>query len=195
MTAGPRSRLIASTIAVVQEQGVHAAGLAELLKRSNASRNSLYQHFPAGKSELVENAAKIVSRIVNSHIARADQTLESTGDLGQWLDFLISFWRGPLESSAYREGSFMMAAALAESDPNVQAVAGQAFVEWSAQISKSLTRAGFSDEAARSLGGFTLTVIEGAIIQSRALKSVHPLDEAHQHLIALLRHYLAEPTG
>src|SRR5258707_14677389 len=99
MAAGPRARLIASTISTVQEQGVHAAGLAELLKRSNASRNSLYQHFPAGKSELVENAARIVSRIVNSHIVRADETLRATGSLESWLAELIRFWRAPLESS------------------------------------------------------------------------------------------------
>ncbi|MEV6767516.1 TetR/AcrR family transcriptional regulator [Nocardia sp. NPDC051030] len=189
MTAGPRTRLIASTIAVVQEQGVHAAGLAELLKRSNASRNSLYQHFPAGKSELVENAARIVSRIVNSHIVRADETMRATGSLESWLAELIRFWRAPLESSEYREGSFMMAAALAEADPNVQAVAGQAFTEWTGQIAKSLSRAGFSDDEAHSLAGFILTAIEGAIIQARALKSVRPMDDAQRHLTALLRYY------
>jgi TetR/AcrR family transcriptional repressor of lmrAB and yxaGH operons len=46
MTAGPRTRLIESTIELVREQGVHAAGLATLLERGNVSRNSL---LPAGK--------------------------------------------------------------------------------------------------------------------------------------------------
>ncbi len=50
---GPRARLIESAIQLVREQGVHAAGLAALLDRGKASRNSLYQHFPEGKSELV----------------------------------------------------------------------------------------------------------------------------------------------
>ncbi len=54
---GPRARLIESAIQLVREQGVHAAGLAALLDRGKASRNSLYQHFPEGKSELVASPA------------------------------------------------------------------------------------------------------------------------------------------
>ncbi|WP_280357285.1 TetR/AcrR family transcriptional regulator, partial [Nocardia otitidiscaviarum] len=56
MSAGPRDRLIESAIELVREQGVHGAGLSALLDRSRASRNSLYQHFPEGKGELVEAA-------------------------------------------------------------------------------------------------------------------------------------------
>ncbi|MCP9625448.1 TetR/AcrR family transcriptional regulator, partial [Nocardia otitidiscaviarum] len=56
MSAGPRDRLIESAIELVREQGVHGAGLSALLDRSRASRNSLYQHFPEGKGELVEGA-------------------------------------------------------------------------------------------------------------------------------------------
>lgn len=47
---------------MVQEFGVHAAGLTELLKRSNTARNSLYQHFPAGRGELVVTATQLGSR-------------------------------------------------------------------------------------------------------------------------------------
>ncbi|QLY32627.1 TetR/AcrR family transcriptional regulator [Nocardia huaxiensis] len=190
MAAGPRARLIASTIATVQEHGVHAAGLSELLKRSNASRNSLYQHFPSGKGELVETAAKIVSRLVYSHISRTADALPDARSVEQWLDELLAFWRLQLESSDYRAGSFMMAAALDELDPSLQSTAGQAFAEWTARLADGLVSVGVDRATACSLSGFLLSVIEGAIVQSRALKSSHPFDDARAQLSVLLRHHL-----
>ncbi len=190
MTTGPRGRLIASTIATVQEHGVHAAGLSELLKRSNASRNSLYQHFPAGKGELVETAARIVSRVVYSHVSVAAEALAQAPSVSRWLDELFAFWRDPLESSEYREGSFMMAAALDELDPAVQAAAGQAFTEWTDRLAAGLVAAGAAPHAADALAGVLLSVIEGAILQSRALKSAHPFDDARTQLTLLLEHQL-----
>jgi AcrR family transcriptional regulator len=191
MTPGPRARLIAATIAMIQEQGVHAAGLAELLKRSNASRNSLYQHFPAGKSELVQAAARIVSRIVCSHINQTADLLATSGSVEKWLDELIRFWRAPLATSSYREGSFMMAAALDESDTELQAIAGQAFSDWAQSIAATLAAAGLPADRAASVGRFMVTAIEGAIVQSRALKSVRPLDDARDHLLTLVQSQLA----
>src|SRR6478736_1028021 len=47
------SDLIATAITMVQERGVHATGLSDLLRRSAAARNSIYQHFPGGKTELM----------------------------------------------------------------------------------------------------------------------------------------------
>ncbi|WP_067565627.1 TetR/AcrR family transcriptional regulator [Nocardia acidivorans] len=190
MTAGPRARLIASTIATVQEHGVHAAGLSELLKRSNASRNSLYQHFPSGKGELVETAAKIVSRVVYQHVSRMADALPGAPSAERWLDDLLAFWRVGLETSDYRAGSFMMAAALDELDPSVQSTAGQAFAEWTARLADGLVAAGIERATASSLSGLLLSVIEGAIVQSRALKSGHPFDDARIQLAVLLRHHL-----
>ncbi|WP_084534569.1 TetR/AcrR family transcriptional regulator [Nocardia yamanashiensis] len=190
MTAGPRARLISSTIAAVQEHGVHAAGLSELLKRSNASRNSLYQHFPAGKGELIETAAKIVSRLVYNHLSRLADALAAAPDPDKWLTDLFAFWRNELEASDYRAGSFMMAAALDELDPTVQSAAGQAFAEWTTRLADGLIAAGVPTDSARALAGLLVSVIEGVIVQSRALKSSRPFDDARPQLAILLAHHL-----
>lgn len=191
----PRARLLASTIATVQEVGVHAAGLTELLKRSHASRNSLYQHFPSGKGELVEAATRIVSRVVYSHLSAMADALRSAPPVEQWLDELFAFWREPLESSEYRLGSFMMAAALDERDSAVRVAAGQAFAEWTSRLGDGLTGAGLDHATARSLAGLLLSVIEGAIVQSRALESSVPFDDARDQMTVLLNCYLAPRPG
>ena len=188
----PRTRLLASTIPMVQEFGVHGAALTELLKRSNTSRNSLYQHFPTGKTEVVETATRIVSRVVGSHLSAMVQQLPTTPSIDRWLDELLAFWLDPLESSDYRLGSFMMAAALDEFDPTVQSAAGQAFTDWTALLAGGLVETGLDNLTARSIGGLLLSAIEGAIIQSRALKSSEPFTDAHSQLSVLLRSQLAQ---
>ncbi|MFE3290494.1 TetR/AcrR family transcriptional regulator [Rhodococcus sp. NPDC059234] len=190
-TARPRARLLASTIAIVQELGVNAAGVTELLKRSNASRNSLYQHFPSGKGQLVETATRIVSRLVYSHLNAMSEKLANEPSVEQWLDELFAFWREPLESSEYRLGSFMMAAALDELDPAVQSAAGQAFTDWTARLADGMVAAGIEEETARSMAGLLLSVIEGAIVQSRALESSQPFVDARIQLGVLLGHHLS----
>nr|WP_172687821.1 TetR/AcrR family transcriptional regulator [Prescottella equi]ARX60176.1 Transcriptional regulator, TetR family [Prescottella equi] len=187
----PRARLLASTVAAVQEVGVHAAGLTDLLDRAGASRNSLYQHFPQGKAQLVETATRIVSRIVHSHLSVMADALTGAPSIEQWLDELFAFWREPLESSEYRKGSFMLAAALDELDPAVQTAASQAFTEWTSRLTDGLVGARLEHTTARQIAGLLLSVIEGAIVQARALKSSTPFDDARDQMTVLLNHHLA----
>ncbi|WP_433731779.1 TetR/AcrR family transcriptional regulator [Nocardia sp. CA-129566] len=183
MTAGPRDRLIESAIELVREQGVHAAGLAALLERSNASRNSLYQHFPSGKSQLVEVATKTAGE----RLAVVMDKVTAKGTPAQWASALTDWWQRALTRSSFSTGCPIVGAALAESEPGVQAAAGAAFTDWTDRIANALCDNGLSVEQARSLAGFVISALEGAIIQSRALKSTRPLDDAQIHLTALLR--------
>jgi TetR/AcrR family transcriptional repressor of lmrAB and yxaGH operons len=182
MTAGPRARLIESAIELVREQGVHAAGLAALLDRSHASRNSLYQHFPSGKSELVETATKIAGDRMTAVI----DEVTAAGPPEQWLAALIGWWKLVLEQSSFTAGCPIVGAALAESEPRVQAAAGAALGDWADHLATALTGKGLPAVQAKSLAGFIISAIEGAIVQSRALKSTQPLDDAQAHLVTLL---------
>ncbi|MGY4099644.1 TetR/AcrR family transcriptional regulator [Nocardia sp. R16R-3T] len=188
MTSGPRDRLIDSAIDLVREQGVHAAGLATLLERSRVSRNSLYQHFPSGKGELVE----IATRTAGERLAAMMDKITGSGSAEQWIVALVGRWRRALERSAFTAGCPIVGAALAESEPRVQATAGAVFTDWTDQLAKGLCDKGLSAEEARSLAGFVISALEGAIIQSRALKSTRPLDDAQVHLTALLRSAVPE---
>ncbi|MEV4240972.1 TetR/AcrR family transcriptional regulator [Nocardia sp. NPDC049737] len=183
MTLGPRDRLIEGAIELVREQGVHAAGLATLLERSRASRNSLYQHFPSGKSELVE----VATRTAGARLAAVTGKITGSGTAEQWIAALVGWWRHTLEKSAFTTGCPIVGAALAEAEPRVQAAAGTVFSDWTDQLANGLRDKGLSAEQARSLAGFVISALEGAIIQSRALKSTRPLDDAQVHLTALLR--------
>ncbi|WP_051175527.1 TetR/AcrR family transcriptional regulator [Nocardia exalbida] len=187
MTAGPRARLIESAIDLVREQGVHAAGLTTLLERSNASRNSLYQHFPAGKSELVETATRVAGARIGEVIDKV-----TAAPPRRWFDSLLGWWVPALRKTGYRAGCPVVGAALAESEPRVQAAAGEVFAAWHERLGAALVSAGMTAADARSFSSFAFSAMEGAIIQARAMKSTRPLEDAQRHLAVLLESYLPE---
>ena len=176
---GPRERLIASAIALVREEGVHAAGLAELLARSNTARNSLYQHFPAGKSQLIEES----TRVAGAHMTRTLTKLTDGGSPEEWIAKFVGWWKKNLQATEYVFGCPVVGAALAESEPAIQAAAGEAFTTWGEIIAASLIGAGVPEQDAGSLGRFALSAIEGAVIQARATKSVVALDDAQRYVV------------
>ncbi|WP_067852843.1 TetR/AcrR family transcriptional regulator [Nocardia shimofusensis] len=195
MRNGPRDRLIEGAIALVREQGVQGAGLAALLARTNTSRNSLYQHFPGGKSELVQAATSVGGQRVSAHIDR----VVSTGEPADWAVALVGWGRWLLSSGDFGAGCPVAGAALAQSEPGVQAAAAAAFEDWSTRLAAALEGAGLTAARARSLAGFLVSTVEGAILVARAAKSARPLDEAEENLLLLLaaeqRHATQQPPA
>jgi AcrR family transcriptional regulator len=176
MTAGPRERLIDSTIALIRRRGVHATGLTDLLNHSGTARQSIYQHFPGGKAELVENATKEAGKQMVDLL----DTFED--DPITVLDGLISWWEEEMSSTGYASGCPVVAAALSPTP-----AAGRAFTAWENRFTGVLVRAGVAQQAAFSLATFTLSALEGAIVLSRAASSTRPLDDVRTQLTMLLK--------
>lgn len=176
MTAGPRERLIDSTIALIRRRGVHATGLTDLLSHSSTARQSIYQHFPGGKAELVEQATKEAGRQM---VALLDTFDDNPVDM---VDGLVTWWEHELNTSDHTSGCPVLAAALAPSP-----AAGRVFAAWESRFTGVLVRAGLPQPAAASLATFTLSALEGAIVLSRAASSTRPLDDVRTQLTMLLR--------
>ncbi|WP_157847786.1 TetR/AcrR family transcriptional regulator [Mycolicibacterium setense] len=182
--AGPRERLIRSAIELMREYGVHATGLSDLLERSNTARGSIYQHFPAGKTELMEQATLEAGRIITSSIERLAQTLPAV----DVVDAFIAGWKHNLVDSSFAAGCPIVAAAQAGPDALVVREASAAvFADWSRVIAESIASKGVDTATAASLGSFIVSALEGAIIQCRSARSVQPLDDAGTGLMLLLR--------
>ncbi|WP_040798204.1 TetR/AcrR family transcriptional regulator [Nocardia higoensis] len=178
----PRDRLIEGAIALVREQGVQGAGLAALLARTNTSRNSLYQHFPAGKGELVEAATLVAGERMSDYIDR----VTAQGGPEDWAAALVRWATRLVESGDFGAGCPIAGAALAESEPAVQAAAARVFEDWTGRLAQALAGSGIPADRARSLAGFLVSSVEGAMLVARAAKSVRPLAEAEENLRALL---------
>lgn len=178
---GPRERLISTAIAMVQERGVHATGLSDLLRRSSAARNSIYQHFPGGKQELMVAATETAGAVVAARVDR----LAETGDPAAVLRAMIAGWIAELEDSDFRAGCPIAAAALAGPDePAITAAAADAFAGLRTRLDTTLRAAGQRDSARTA--SVVISAIEGALLQARAAKSVQPLRDLEAILPRLL---------
>ncbi|WP_280504013.1 TetR/AcrR family transcriptional regulator [Nocardia farcinica] len=182
MRTRPRDRLIEGAIALVRERGVEGAGLATLLARTGTSRNSLYQHFPAGKGELIETATLVAGARLSAYIDR----VTAEGEPEDWLAGLVRWATRLIESGDFGAGCPVASAALAETEPAVQAAAARMFEDWTTRLAQALASTGIPADRARSLAGFLVGSVEGAMLVARAVKSTRPLVEAEENLRVLL---------
>lgn len=185
--AGPRERLILSAIELMREYGVHATGLSDLLDRSNTARGSIYQHFPAGKTELMEQATLEAGRIITARIEELTQTLPAQDVIRAFIDG----WKQNLTDSEFSGGCPIVAAAQAGPDAlAVREASAAVFADWARVIAASIESKGVDAATAGSLGSFIVSSLEGAIIQCRSARSLQPLDDAGSSLTLLLSRVL-----
>ncbi|MFB7877882.1 TetR/AcrR family transcriptional regulator [Nocardia sp. NPDC056064] len=174
-TQGPRQRLLLSAIALMCERGVHATGLSDLLAHSRTARGSIYQHFPAGKSELFEQATYAAGRTIS---ALLDDLLATRTPAGA-IDGIIDHWEQVLTGSDYTMGCPILAAAQAGAqEPAVQAASAAVFAIWTDKIAAALIESGAEAATAKVVASTVVSAVEGAIAQSRGARTTEPLDDA-----------------
>jgi len=67
-TSNARESMIQTAVDLMRERGVEATSFSEVLSASGAPRGSIYHHFPAGKSQLIEEA----TRAAGAYLAAGD---------------------------------------------------------------------------------------------------------------------------
>ncbi|MFA4080546.1 TetR/AcrR family transcriptional regulator [Mycobacteroides salmoniphilum] len=183
VTPGPRQRLIDNAIAMMRERGVHATGLADLLKRSGTARNSIYQHFPEGKAELLAAAEVEAAELANGFL----DALRARGDAEYLITRFIAWWVNQLETHDFDTGCPHAAAALAgPGEAQIRAAANDAFAGMRARLVESFRDSGVTD-GVETLASLAVSAIEGALLQAQAAHSVQPLRDVEHELISLLR--------
>ncbi|WP_280307149.1 TetR/AcrR family transcriptional regulator [Nocardia neocaledoniensis] len=174
-TRGPKQRLLVSAITLMCERGVHATGLTDLLAHSRTARGSIYQHFPAGKSELFEQATYAAGRTITALL----DDLLATRNPAEAIDGIIDYWEEALTSSDYTRGCPILAAAQAGAqEPSVQAASAVVFTTWTDRIATALRNADADPMNAKVIASTVVSAIEGAIAQSRGARSTQPLSDA-----------------
>jgi AcrR family transcriptional regulator len=166
------------------ENGVEATSFAQVIEHSGAPRGSIYNHFPGGKAQLVEEATRYAGEVVASLFASA---LEGDDPVAG-LNAIVGFWRGVLHDSDFAAGCPVLAASLeANGLPGAREAARDAFARFQDLHVELLRRAGVPGERARSLAAVAVSAVEGAIILSRAERSNAPLNRALDELTVLFQ--------
>ena len=180
MAEHPRERMIESALVLMGEHGVEATSFSQVIEHSGAPRGSIYHHFPGGKEQLITEATRYAGDVVANLMTEA---VEQHDDPVAAVDAIIGFWRTVLYDSDFAAGCPVIAATL-ESDhsPAARDAAREAFERWEQLYTEMLTRAGVTEERARSLGSIAISAVEGAVILSRARHSNGPLERVVDEL-------------
>jgi TetR/AcrR family transcriptional repressor of lmrAB and yxaGH operons len=170
---------------LIQVNGYSGTGLTAVGQHAGAPKGSLYFHFPEGKEALGEQAVALATEHFRTLLTGAVREAESPGAVvGHVIDVLAEL----LEGSDFRLGCPVSVVTLemgAQSERLRAACAG-AFESWIALVAEHLVARGRSPSVARSLATAVVSTVEGAVIVSRAQRSVEPLRCAAEVLAGLL---------
>jgi TetR/AcrR family transcriptional repressor of lmrAB and yxaGH operons len=171
--ARTRAKLVSATASLMQRQGYHATGLAEIVETSGAPRGSLYFYFPGGKEELARaalgEAAADWRRRIEAVVAEAD-------DLGAAVEAVCRLLANDLAASDFQHGCPVAAVALESAGEPVRQIIEAHYVEWEhAIVEYAVAHGGIDREAARPLATFVLASIEGALLLAKVHRSREPL--------------------
>ena len=183
--------MIASAALLIRERGARATSIDDVLAHSGAPRGSVYHHFPGGRDELIEEATAFAGEFVDARLRAAR---DGSDPLAAFDEFLAGY-RRDLVASDFRVGCPVAAVAIearGDGDP-LTARAGAVFEGWSAGLADAFADAGMSKRRAAELAEFAIAAAEGAIVLSRARRSIEPFDRARTELTAALRSEFDEP--
>lgn len=189
-----RARLAASMLELIQTSGYSGTGLNAVIEHADAPKGSIYFHFPDGKVGLGVAAVELAATQFEALIAEA---AVSTGSAAGAARAAIEALASIVSESDYRLGCPVSVVTLemgAESERLRQACAG-AFESWIAPTAALLEGNGLATEESRSLATVVVSMIEGAVIVSRATRSTQPLESAAEVIAELIERRVENAGG
>lgn len=175
--ASTKARLAESMLELIQTSGYSGTGLNAVIEHSAAPKGSLYFHFPDGKEGLGVAAVELAATKFQTLIVEA--AIDAVGP-AEAMHSAINALATLLTASDFRLGCPVSVVTLemgAESDRLRHACAA-AFESWIAPTAALLEVSGVDPNDARSLATVVVSLVEGAIIVSRAMRSTEPLAAA-----------------
>lgn len=185
MTKGERTRqkLIDATATLLQRQGYHATGLAQIVDESGAPRGSLYFHFPDGKDEL---AIAALAQSGEKWRTRVEEAVSASKDLPDAITRIVDALADDLEASSWENGCPVAAVALESVSKPVRKAVAAHYTAWQSSVSAGLVeRFGVPAPLAAQFATMSLAAIEGALLLARVHRSREPLVTVGRTLAAM----------
>jgi TetR/AcrR family transcriptional regulator, transcriptional repressor for nem operon len=180
-----RQRILRTAFQLFHEQGFHATGVATIVREAGVNPGSLY-HFFESKDDLLLGVLEFALGYLDPAVMHPVE--ESTPDPIGRVFALLDQYRNGMVKHGCRMGCPMGNLALEVSDGNPKArrLIHQNFENWSRRVEGWLVAAGDKlppDVDRAQLARFTLTVMEGGVMQARAADDLAPFDQS----VAVLR--------
>ena len=191
-----RERVLDAAMQLFHAQGYNATGIASILGRADVNPGSLFHFFPTKEDlvlALLERYLGLLRPLVVEPVfARVDDPIERVFGI-------LDGYRRMLVATECALGCPIgnLALELSDTHPNARALVAANFAQWKAAVRECL-------DAARErlppktdterLATFVLTVMEGAVMQAKAERSLASFDHSVAELRAYFDRLLAEAS-
>jgi AcrR family transcriptional regulator len=191
---GTRERIVEASSELFRRQGYNGTGVKQIVAEASAPFGSLYHFFPGGKTELgaevIRSSGALYLQLFATIAMQAPDVLSA----------VESFFEGAgetLRETDYADACPIATVALevaSVNEPLRQATA-EVFDSWITGATEYFAFAGIPRERARELALAMLSLMEGAFIFCRALRSTEPMTAAGSAALAAVSTALKESEG
>jgi TetR/AcrR family transcriptional repressor of lmrAB and yxaGH operons len=181
-----RERLLAAGEKLFRAQGYSGTGLKQLAQEAEAPWSSMYHFFPGGKQQL---GAEVVRYAAGRYAALIAKAFAAYADPADAVAAVFKAEAKILTESKFRNGCPVAAVTLdvASTVEELREPCGEAFDLWIVTIAHGFAATGLPAKDARALASYVLSSLEGAIVLSRAEKSVAPLERTAAFVVQTVR--------
>jgi AcrR family transcriptional regulator len=189
MAEDTKTRLAVTAMRLFAEKGYESTSIADILKGAGANSGSLYHFYPT-KQDLLMAVLRMYRDGI--HPMLLAPAWEGVSDPIEKVFALLAQYRRALAASECVYGCPIgnLALELHEPDPPVRELIAVNFDGWVAAIARCYADAGDRlprDLDRQGLAIFTLTTMEGGVMQSRTHRSLEAFDRS----VAMLRDYVS----
>ncbi len=178
MASDVRKRMIEGATALLAQRGLQATSFSEVLATTGAPRGSLYHYFPDGKDQLVAGAIDLAGGVLIDFMNRcAGSSPEEV------VQYFLVIWRTVLTRSECESGCAVLAVTVATDSAELLAHATAVFRAWRNCLADLLRQGGLPDDIARRFAMVLIASVEGAVVLSRAERSLEPFEAVAQQLV------------
>jgi TetR/AcrR family transcriptional repressor of lmrAB and yxaGH operons len=179
MPSEARQKMVESAAVLLATRGLDGTAFSDVIARSGAPRGSIYHHFPGGKEQLVEAAIALAGD-------RAIGVLDSLRGAAprEVTTAFLDLWRAVLVRSDLRAGCAVLAVTVAADSPDLLDHAAAIFREWRGKLAELYIEGGVEAGAAARLATTWIAATEGAVVVSRAERSMEPFELVAEAMLA-----------
>jgi AcrR family transcriptional regulator len=190
MASTTKDRIIDSSAELFRRQGYTGTGVKQIVAAANAPFGSIYHFFPGGKeqlgAEVIRSSGRLYIQLFATIAAQAPDVTTAVGE----------FFSGAAETlveTDYADACPIATVALevaSTSEPLREATA-EVFESWIAAATEYFAAAGIPRPRARELAFSMLSLLEGAFVFCRAMRTAEPLKIAGASAVAAVQAALA----
>lgn len=185
MKTNTKDIFIDTASSLFANQGYHATGISEILKKSNAPKGSLYYYFPQGKEQLAQEALQKTAEKISTEIldvlAKASTPLEG---LQQHLIYIAQKIEKDL--SQPNVSISLIALETFSSNEIIRLECERTFQQIQNIYKNSFLKMDLQEEYADFLAMTMVMLTEGAITLSLTKKNTQPLHQLANNLPLLI---------